>query len=103
MGNHSRTHPPLLSRHLTLQNLRNINFLLDFSIFDALDACLMVHGSWLKAHGSWPRKARGGSWLMARDRPGLGDPEARGAGPGPEKRLCPPQRNSQAKLKIVKS
>ena len=28
-----------------------------------LDACLMVHGSWLKAHGSWPREARGGSWL----------------------------------------
>ena len=25
--NNSRTHPPLLSRHLTLQNLRNINFL----------------------------------------------------------------------------
>ena len=73
--------PPLLSRHLTL-HLRNINFLLDFSIFDALDACLMVHGSWLKAHGSWPREARGGSWLMARGRPGPGDPEARGPGPG---------------------
>ena len=43
---------------------------------DALDACLMVHGSWLKAHGSWPREARGGSWLMARCRPGPGDPEA---------------------------
>ena len=32
VGNNSRTHPPLLSRHLTLQNLRNINFLLIFSI-----------------------------------------------------------------------
>ena len=51
-----------------------------------LDACLMVHGSWLKAHGSWPREARGGSWLMARGRPGRpgrGDPKARGAGPWP--------------------
>ena len=65
MGNNSWTHPPFFSRHLTLQNLRNINFLLDFSMFDALDACLMVHGSWLKAHGSWPREARGGSWLIA--------------------------------------
>ena len=44
---------------------------------DALDACLMVHGSWLKAHGSWPREARGGPWLMARCRPSPGDPEAR--------------------------
>ena len=58
---------------------------------DALDACLMVHGSWLKAHGSWPREARGGSWLMARCRPGPGDPEARGAGPGPEARLWVPR------------
>ena len=46
-----------------------------------LDACLMVHGSWLKAHGSWPREARGGSWLMARGRPSLGDPKASGPGP----------------------
>ena len=37
----------------------------DFWKIDVLDACLMVHGSWLKAHGSWPREARGGSWLMA--------------------------------------
>ena len=44
-----------------------------------LDACLMVHGSWLKAHGSWPREARGGSWLMGRGQPGPGDPKARGA------------------------
>ena len=58
---------------------------LDFSMFDALDACLMVHGSWLKAHGSWPREARGGSWLMARCLPGPGDPEAR-PGPGPAPR-----------------
>ena len=72
VGNNSWTHPPFFSRHLTLQNLRNIIFL-DFSIFDALDACLMVHGSWLKAHGSWPREARGGSWLMARCLPGPGD------------------------------
>jgi hypothetical protein len=43
---------------------------------------LMVHGSWLKAHGSWPREARGGSWLMARGRPDPGDPRAGGAGPG---------------------
>ena len=47
-----------------------------------LDACLMVHGSWLKALGSWPREARRGAWLMARGRPGPGDPEARGPGPG---------------------
>ena len=62
MGNNYGTHPPLLSRHLTLQNFRNMHFPLDVSVFDALDACLMVHGSWLKAHGSWPREARGGSW-----------------------------------------
>ena len=68
MGNNSWTHPPFVSRHLVLQNLRNINFL-DFSMFDALDACLMVHGSWLKAHGSCPREARGGSWLIARSLP----------------------------------
>ena len=90
MGNNSRTRPPLLSRHLTLQNLRHINFLRDFSMLDALDACLMVHGSWLKAHGSWPREARGGLWLMARCRPGPGDPEARRAGPRPEARLWVP-------------
>ena len=42
----------------------------------------MLDGSGLKAHGSWPREARGGSWLMARGRPGPGDPEARGPGPG---------------------
>ena len=70
VGNNYGTHPPLVSRHLTLQNLRNIIFLLYFSIFDALYACLMVHGSWLEAHGSWPREARGGSWLMARGQPG---------------------------------
>jgi len=52
-----------------------------------LDACLMVHGSWLKAHGSWPREARGGSWLMARGRPDPGDPRAGGPGPGPG--ACP--------------
>ena len=65
-------------------SLKHINVLLIFSIFDAIDACLLVHGSWLKAHGSWPREARGGSWLMARGRPGPGDPEARfrsGSGP----------------------
>jgi len=57
---------------------------------DALDACLMVHGSWLKAHGSWPREARGGSWLMARGRPGFGDPEARfRSGPGPARFWVP--------------
>ena len=66
------------------------HYFLDFTIFDALDACLMVHGSWLKAHGSCPREARGGSWLMARGRPGSGDPEARGAAPGPEARLWVP-------------
>ena len=84
MGNKSRTDSPRVSQNLVLQNLKHILFLLIFSIFDALDACLMVHGSWLKAHGSWPREARGGSWLMARGRPGPGDPEARGATPGPE-------------------
>ena len=26
----------------------------DFWKIDVIDACLMVHGSWLKAHGSWP-------------------------------------------------
>ena len=87
MGNNYGMDSPRILRDLTSQNLRNINSLLIFSIFDALDACLMVHGSWLKAHGSWPKEARGGSWLMARGRPSPGDPEARGAGPGPEARI----------------
>ena len=84
MGNNSRMDSPRVSRDLVLQNIKHISFLFIFSISDALDACLMVHGSWLKAHGSWPREARGASWLMARGRPGPGGPEARGAGPGPE-------------------
>jgi len=33
VGNHAWTHPPFFSRHLVPQNLRNINFLLIFSIF----------------------------------------------------------------------
>ena len=33
VGNDYGTHPPLLSRHLVPQNLRNIHFLLIFSIF----------------------------------------------------------------------
>ena len=33
VGNNSGTHPPLLSRHLVLQNLRNINFPLILSRF----------------------------------------------------------------------
>ena len=37
--------------------------------------------------GSGQREARRGSWLMARGQPGPGDPEARGAGPGPKARL----------------
>ena len=34
-----------------------------------LDACLMVHGSWLKAHGSFPGEAHG-SWPGAGPTPG---------------------------------
>ena len=82
---------PPYYRDICLQNLRNIYVFFDFSIFDALDACLMVHGSWLKAHGSWPREARGSSWLMARGQPGPGDPKARGAGPGPGARFWVPR------------
>ena len=83
MGNNSWTHPPFLSRHLNLQNFRNTN-VLDFSMLDALDACLMVHGSWLKAHGSWPREAREahGSWPVAA--PALGT--QRRAGPDPDRK-----------------
>ena len=33
VGNKCGTYPPWLSRHLTLQNLRNMNFLIIFSIF----------------------------------------------------------------------
>ena len=40
-------------------------FVLDFSMFDALDACLMVHGSWLKAHGSWLMAKGGQGRLLA--------------------------------------
>ena len=56
-----------------------------------LDACLMVHGSWLMAHGSsfgsWPREARGrlmahGSWTGAGQTPGT-QGQAPGPGPGP--------------------
>ena len=74
MGNTSRTHPPLLSRHLTLQNFRNINFLLDFSTFDALD------GSWLMAHGQGRPGEAHGSW------PGAGRAlgTQKRAGPGPD-------------------
>ena len=43
VGNNYWTHPLFFSRHLTLQNLRNINFL-DFSIFDAL-----MHAWWFMA------------------------------------------------------
>ena len=46
-----------------------------------LAACLMVHGSWLKAHGSWPREARGGSWLMAK---GAGPALVPEGAPGPD-------------------
>ena len=40
----------------------------------------MLDGSWLMAQGSWPREARGGSWLMAEAGPGPG-PAPGGAGP----------------------
>ena len=93
MGNNSRMDSPRVSRDLVLQT-SNTSIFFSFSKYSMtlmLDACLMVHGSWLKAHGSWPREARGGSWLMARGWPGLGDPEARGAGPGPEARLWVPR------------
>ena len=45
----------------------------------------MVHGSWLKAHGSWPREATGarGSWPDAA--PALGT-QRRASGPGPAPR-----------------
>ena len=53
-------------------------------IIDALDACLMVRGSWLKAHGSWPREAEAhGSWPGAS--PALGT-HRRASGPGPAPR-----------------
>ena len=83
-------HPFFSTSDLT--KLRNINFL-DFSMFDALDACLMVHGSWLMAHGSWlmahgslPREARGDSWLMAHGQGGPAPPwgpRERQVRPGP--------------------
>ena len=44
---------------------------------------LMAHGSRLMAHGSWPREARGGSWLMARCLPGPGTQSR--AGPDPDR------------------
>ena len=90
MENESRMDSPRVSRDLVLQNLKNMNFPITYYLV-MLDACLMVHGSWLTAHGSWPREARGGSWLMARGWPGPGDPEARGAGPGRDARLWAPR------------
>ena len=60
VGNNSRMDSPRVSRDLVLQNFKHISFLLIFSIFDALDACLMVHSSWLKAHGQGsPGEAHG--------------------------------------------
>ena len=56
-------------------------------IIDALDACLMVHGSWLKALGSWPREARGGSWPGAGPAPGT---QEQAPGPGPAPRASGP-------------
>ena len=51
---------------------------------DALDACLMVHGSWLKAHGQG-KPGEDGSW--PKGRPDPGEPGAGEAGPGPG--ACP--------------
>ena len=42
MGNNYGTHPPLLSRHLTLQNLKNINLLVIFSIFVGVQKKSMI-------------------------------------------------------------
>ena len=42
----------------------------------------MLDDSWLKAHGSWPREARGGSWPGAGLAPGT-QGQAPGPGPGP--------------------
>ena len=78
MGNKYGMDSPRVSWDLVLQNLKHTIF----SIFDALDACLMVHGSWLKAHGSWPREARGGSWPGAG--PALGT--QRRAWPDPDRK-----------------
>ena len=61
VGHNSGTHPLFFSRHLTLQNYRNMNFL-DFSIFDALMHAwwFMAHGSRLTAHGQGrPGEAHG--------------------------------------------
>ena len=64
---------------------------------DALDACLMVHGSWLKDHGSWPREAREahGSWpdaapaLVTQRRAGPDPDRKRASGsPGPGRHLA---------------
>ena len=71
---------PLFFATSDLTKSQKHEFLFDFSIFDALDACLMVHGSWLKAHGSWPREARGGSWPGAGPAPGTQEQ----AGPDPD-------------------
>ncbi len=49
-----------------------------------LDAWCMLDGSWLMAQGSWLMAKGGQGRLMARGRPGPGDPEARRAEPGPE-------------------
>ena len=83
VGNIYGMDSPRVSQDLVAQNLKNINFRLPITLM--LDACLMVHGSWIKAHGSWPREARGGSWLMARGRPALGT-QRRASGPGPAPR-----------------
>ena len=79
MGNNSLTHPLFFATSDLTKPQKH--YFLDFSIFDVLDACLMVHGSWLEAHGSWPREARRGSWPGAG--PALGT--QRRAGPDPDR------------------
>ena len=65
-----------------LKKHQSINFLLDFSMFDALDACLMVHGSWLKAHGSCQGRPGEAHGLWPEAAPALGT-QRRASGPGP--------------------
>ena len=89
VGNNSRTHPPLLSRHLTLQNLRNINFFLisQYSMPLMHAWWFMAHGSRLMAHGQGRPGEAHGSWPDAC--PALGT-QRRASGPGPAMSHEPP-------------
>ena len=66
-GNWSTIQSYLRRTHVSKTQVQKLSFfwnILDYTkSFTLLDACLMVHGLWLKSHGSWLQAY--GSWLVA--------------------------------------